>query len=108
MGPRRRLEYAATRCLTFVPCVLARYALVLAHLDHVVLALAVLVLVVLVLVVRAVACAALAQHVPVLALCILVLALAASLPLANQFGTVEARELVLVGRRGWARLLVGC
>ena len=111
MGPRRRLEYAATRCLTFVPCVLARYALVLAHLDHVVLALAVLalvVLVVLVLVVRAVACAALAQHVPVLALCIPVLALAASLPLANQFGTVEARELVLVGRRGWARLLVGC
>jgi hypothetical protein len=124
MGPRRQLQYAATRCLTFVPCVLARYALVLARLDHV-LALAVLALVVLVLavlalvvrvlvvrvlvvrvlvvrvlVVRVVACAALVQHVPVLAL-------AASLPLANQFGTVEARELVLVGRHGWVRL-VGC
>jgi len=106
MDPRRRLQYAATRCLTFVPYVLARYALVhvrvLAGLGHVVLALAVLVLVV-----RAVVCAALAQHVLVLALCILVLALAASLPLANRFGNVEGWELVLVGSRGWVRL-VGC
>jgi len=103
MGPRRWLQYAATRCLFSVPCILV--VRVLVGLALVVL---VLDLVVPALVALAVVCAALVQHVLALVLCVLSLALAASSPLANRFGNVEARVLVFVGSRGRSARLVGC
>ena len=110
MGSCRWFQHAATRCLFPVPCVRARYALVLVVRVLVSLALLVLVLavfallvldlIVLALVALVVVCAVLAQHVLALVFCVLPLALAASLPLANRFRNVEARVLVFVGSRG--------